>query len=630
MAHFVEQYIHAIRLCEDYDMLTSEVTTCIRKNVINHVSTDIKEAIDRLNVDTPYYKFVRAMVWAASVSDHTESSLNLLRYFCNKVASQYDNLSMEVDEFSLMVIAICADKKDFIKLITPDRKLELAKRLCNNYLCLTFADKEDDTLKDDIISSIEYIIDGKTMEDLDRIFKTRYSYIGIDEAHTGSSHRDNEVLRPLQALLINLIHNSDQKELLYQLCVDEWQEKVQEDVTKCVLNYRKKFNDHENESYFVLLHGFISNCVWYNYELSKTSYTNFVNPYSGKFIIATLLLLRDCYSLGHLDANMTAILIRDGNRILHQNYFLNEYARGFIDSIVEKYCYSGKYEDVLLEGDCLSAIKMHLNTDPEFDIWCTLEDKNKMALHDRVYATYVHAYVNPIITDAEKLLENKELTFEENADSESALEAAVKKFTDDQNDEDDYSDDEYDGPDIEATQSKKGYKKLSKTQADADRKIYKAFKKYKTNEEKVDSQLSKMLSSAKRAFTHDKTEQIIEGKRFTPIGLVKKILNTAAVFSFSKFAGFGYLLVSHTIDKRRTQKQKAQILAQIEQEIKLLDEKIDDARSDGNRKAKYALIRTRGELVRARDKIRYNLSATKKDLKVAKDYVRGNKHDSEI
>ena len=62
-------------------MLTSEVNTCIRKNVINHVSADIKEAIDRLNVDTPYYRFVRAMVWAASVSDHDESSLNLLRYF---------------------------------------------------------------------------------------------------------------------------------------------------------------------------------------------------------------------------------------------------------------------------------------------------------------------------------------------------------------------------------------------------------------------------------------------------------------------------------------------------------------------------------------------------------------------
>ena len=122
MAHFVEQYTRAIQTSDDYEMLTHQIEIGISKNVLNHVSTDIKEAIDRLNVDTPFHDFIKMMVWASTVSDHTETSLNLLKYFCNKVVSQFDSLSFELDEYSLMVVAICADDKSFINKISDDRK----------------------------------------------------------------------------------------------------------------------------------------------------------------------------------------------------------------------------------------------------------------------------------------------------------------------------------------------------------------------------------------------------------------------------------------------------------------------------------------------------------------------------
>ena len=157
--------------------------------------------------------------------------------------------------------------------------------------------------------------------------------------------------------------------------------------------------------------------------------------------------------------------------------------------------------------------------------------------------------------------------------------------------------------------------------SNASKKIYGAYKKYKDNEAKVDSQLTKMLNSAKRAFSQDKTEEIIEGKKFTPIGLLKRILVTGAIFSYSKVAGFVYLLVRHTLSKKRTTKQKQEILIQLDTEIKLLDEKIEDARADGNRNAKYALMRTRAELERAKNKIKYGLSATKSDMRTARDVV---------
>ena len=67
---------------------------------------------------------------------------------------------------------------------------------------------------------------------------------------------------------------------------------------------------------------------------------------------------------------------------------------------------------------------------------------------------------------------------------------------------------------------------------------------------------------------------------------------------------------------------------EIDSEIKMLDEKIEDARGDVNRQAKYALMRTRSELIRARDKIKYNLTATKDDIKTAKSYLSRRDRDN--
>ena len=64
---------------------------------------------------------------------------------------------------------------------------------------------------------------------------------------------------------------------------------------------------------------------------------------------------------------------------------------------------------------------------------------------------------------------------------------------------------------------------------------------------------------------------------------------------------------------------------ELETEIKLLEEKIDDARGDGNRQAKYALMRTKAELERARDRIRYNLNASYQDMQSAKETIFGSR-----
>ena len=618
MAHFVEQYIHAIQTSDDYDMLTHQIEIGISKNILNHISTDIKEAIDRLNVDTPFYDFIKMMVWASTVSDHTETSLNLLKYFCNKVASQFDSLSFELDEYSLMVITICADDKSFISKITEDRKIELANTLCRWYLVKTERDNESHVVDGLFHQSIDLILQGYNIDQLDRYFEGKYKDICSEYKDYGD-HVVNEIVRPLQALFINIIQNIDQEELLFQLSTEEWINRVDAIITEKSDLYATKGSSKDPKEYKLILHDLIFTFDDFNKDFSAMGYTGFNNPSVGKFIWFFLEDLHQQYNRDNVTLDEIKFLVREAQRIFLDNFSVSEECRTVLNTVINTYCDSPSHEDSLMQDQYLEAIKMYLKQDSMFMTWYgDYKDNNKEALFDRVISTYINDYMNPNFTIIDNLIQASEA---------AVMEAKSEQWDPDENNDEDSSntEEEYTGPEIDAKQSSKSYNKGSKMQADAERKIYKGYKNYKNNEAKVDSQLSKMLTSAKKAFAQDKTEEIIEGKRFTPIGLLKKVLITAAIFNYSKVAGFVYLVVSHTLSKKRTEKQKNEILIEIDTEIKMLDEKIEDARGDGNRQAKYALMRTRSELIRARDKIKYNLTATKQDMKTAKSYVR-SKH----
>ena len=623
MAHFVEQYSHAIKRADTYVMLTHELETCITNNVINHVSTDIKEAIDRLNVDSPFASFVEMMVWAATVSDHTETCLNLLRYFCNKVATQYDSLMFELDEYSLMIVAICADNKVFLKMVTPDRKAELAHTIIRWYLVWSKCDDQyvdtDNILRD----SMDLILDGKTMQELDKYFEVRYQQIGLNDLGTAAAHNVNELIRPFQAIFINIVQNVDQETLLEQISFEQWRRRLDVVIMKKAEIYKNKFKLNVHKFFYeTALNEFVCLFKRFNDNLSKVGYTSFVNPTVGEFVLSFIQCVRCAYDEGkttgdsetNFPADKLVFIIRDAVEIFYNSFAYHEDTRRVIDSVVGTYCDSHRYEDALMGGEYLAAMRKHLDSDVSFDLWLLTNRGAGGPILDRVYAAYVDSYCNPLIKSMDEVIMPA---------PETAIEASSKINAEDaqESPEEDYE------SDIDARQSTKGYKRRSKAQAEAERKIYSAYKNYKDNESKVDSQLSKMLTSAKRAFSQDKTEEIIEGKRFTPISLLKKILTTAAIFNFSKIAGFIYLLTSHTISKKRTEKQRTEILIQIDTEISMLDEKIEDARGDGNRQAKYALMRTRAELIRARDKIKYNLSATKEDIRTAKAYLSGKRND---
>lgn len=174
--------------------------------------------------------------------------------------------------------------------------------------------------------------------------------------------------------------------------------------------------------------------------------------------------------------------------------------------------------------------------------------------------------------------------------------------------------DEVDEPDY-ATEA---YSKKSSDLQAAQTAIYHAYKNYKNAEEKVDSQITKMVKAVGRLAIGDTRTEIIEGKKFSAIGLLKKALATAAIFSFGPLKGLITLVVRYALKKKTTMAERHKIILEMQVELDMINEKIEDAKGDGNRKAKYALMRTKAELEAALAKIKYGADVDERNLAGAK------------
>ncbi len=165
------------------------------------------------------------------------------------------------------------------------------------------------------------------------------------------------------------------------------------------------------------------------------------------------------------------------------------------------------------------------------------------------------------------------------------------------------------------------YKKNSSVMHSAQHKIYKSFKKYKNAEDKIDSQVTKMTTAAKGLLIGDVRSEIVEGKKVTALGLVKSALASAAIFSIAPIRGLMLLLTRYALKKKTTVTERKKIILELEAELEMIEEKIDDARGDGNREAKYALMRTRTEIVNAIRKIKLGLEADERSISTAKSLI---------
>lgn len=172
------------------------------------------------------------------------------------------------------------------------------------------------------------------------------------------------------------------------------------------------------------------------------------------------------------------------------------------------------------------------------------------------------------------------------------------------------------------------FKKDSVSMKKSTDKIYRAYKSYKNAEEKVDSQITKAVKGLGKVATGDIRTEIIEGKKFSAISLLKKLLGTVAIFSVAPIKGAIALVVGYALKKNVSISERKKIIMELETEIELIEEKINDAQGDNNRQAKYAMMRTRSELKHALERIEYGLEADSKSLAKASSVLAKSKAEN--
>lgn len=156
----------------------------------------------------------------------------------------------------------------------------------------------------------------------------------------------------------------------------------------------------------------------------------------------------------------------------------------------------------------------------------------------------------------------------------------------------------------------------------ASRRIYSAYKKYKDGEEKVDNALQKGLDAIKRFFVGDQRAILIEGKPFTPLGFLKRAVLTVAIFNASKIRAILLFIVAKVLRKKANVAERRKLTAELERELKMVEEKLEDARGDGNREAKYQLMRTKMAYEEAIRRVKFGMSAEVRRQGISEDTKR--------
>ena len=141
--------------------------------------------------------------------------------------------------------------------------------------------------------------------------------------------------------------------------------------------------------------------------------------------------------------------------------------------------------------------------------------------------------------------------------------------------------------------------------------VKQAFKMSVDGTKKINSQLRKVGKALKDfAFdTKDMDRVVIEGKQFTFLGLVKKVIRGVALFNWSWIGAIMFYIVKWSTRKKVTAASKRKMVMMLETELELVKEKVEDARADGDRKAKYSLMRSQKEIENAIKRVRYNMGA---------------------
>lgn len=130
----------------------------------------------------------------------------------------------------------------------------------------------------------------------------------------------------------------------------------------------------------------------------------------------------------------------------------------------------------------------------------------------------------------------------------------------------------------------------------------------------VSSNIQKLIDAPYK----EKREEIIKGGFHLKLkGLIRKAIVHTGLFAINPILGVVALLGAAAKDRALDVKVRREILRDLKDELKILDEKLEDAKSEGNKKEKYQLMRLKnkleGEINRIENHLEKNLPNERND-----------------
>lgn len=167
-----------------------------------------------------------------------------------------------------------------------------------------------------------------------------------------------------------------------------------------------------------------------------------------------------------------------------------------------------------------------------------------------------------------------------------------------------------------AIESKNSIKYQEKQGSRIGSNISKAFQNAKEGATHIISQFKKISSAVFKWITSDTKNQdkiVLDGRKFTFPGLIKRILLSYGLFHVNIVAGVCAWIFLWAKQKKANKASRRKMIMMLQEEIQMTEEKIQDATADGDRKAKYSLMRSKNQLQNALNKLKYGYGVDLKD-----------------
>lgn len=126
--------------------------------------------------------------------------------------------------------------------------------------------------------------------------------------------------------------------------------------------------------------------------------------------------------------------------------------------------------------------------------------------------------------------------------------------------------------------------------------------------ERVDNLVNGTINKIKKLDSNKRREKLLQGgTRMQILRVIRTAITSGAAYAINPVLGGITLLTSIAMDKNLDRKERIRLLRDLEQELKIVEEKIDDAKSEGDKKNKYNLMRIHDKLENDIAKVKYRL-----------------------